>query len=155
MFPAVPTVVGDFDGDGKLDVQAYAGVLLGNGDGTFHLLQSAYVAAGSVTADFNGDGVLDLADDRGGVWLGVGDGTFQRGGSYQPPAGLSGYGVALSTADLDGDGLLDLVGRGSFGDYGGGISDPEMRVWLGVARTRRWHLCDFAAVSNADRSGAR
>src|SRR5215467_6740343 len=70
---------GDFNGDGKLDlvVTAYdpfsqgynfAGVLLGNGDGSFAALQpiagSGALFTGSITAavgDFNHDGRLDVA----------------------------------------------------------------------------------------------
>jgi hypothetical protein len=61
--------VGDFNGDGKLDVAVGNGgsnsvsLLLGNGDGTFQAAvdfgasnQTAWVIAG----DFNGDGMLDL-----------------------------------------------------------------------------------------------
>ncbi len=72
------SAIGDFNGDGKLDVvmpalidnpyprppSAYVVVLLGNGDGTFHPLAPMYVAAGSISlaaGDFNGDGKADLA----------------------------------------------------------------------------------------------
>src|SRR5665213_3647774 len=57
--------LGDFTGDGKLDLATPSGVLPGNGDGTF---QSTVIGfndpAGAVSfiaADFDGDGKLDLA----------------------------------------------------------------------------------------------
>ena len=63
-------VVGDFNGDGKLDfiLPRYDDmdfvVFLGNGDGTFRQGASYSLSAGPDTAaagDFNGDGKLDLA----------------------------------------------------------------------------------------------
>jgi hypothetical protein len=63
-------VVGDFNGDGVLDLAelnnsgGFVSVLLGNGDGTFRApIRSATGAepTGLATGDFNGDGLLDLA----------------------------------------------------------------------------------------------
>ena len=88
-------VVGDFNGDGRLDVAvADAGdgirhgqgvsILLGNGDGTFQA--PVFYAAGSfpssiVAGDFTGNGVLDLAvanrgSDDVSILLGDGHGGF-------------------------------------------------------------------------------
>ncbi|MFZ0278391.1 MAG: FG-GAP-like repeat-containing protein [Candidatus Sulfotelmatobacter sp.] len=66
-------VVGDFNGDGKLDLATYppfdttlsgAVILIGNGDGTFQE-PYPYSAAGTpadlLTGDFNSDGISDLA----------------------------------------------------------------------------------------------
>jgi len=114
--------VGDFNGDGKLDlVAANSGsndvsVLLGNGDGT---LQAAVTySVGPVgtspfsvmSGDFNGDGTLDLVAANTGsnnvsVLLGNGDGTFQAAVSY--PAGSGPRSV--TSGDFNGDGKLDLA----------------------------------------------
>ena len=63
-------VVGDFNGDHKLDVAAggSSALLLGNGDGTFQPWVSLGASGiDTVTADFNGDGRPDLA--LGGVTI--------------------------------------------------------------------------------------
>ena len=110
--------VGDFNGDGKVDLVASCGnstvnVLLGNGDGTFQSPVPYDVgnnAASVAVADFNGDGMLDIAtanqtDNTISVLLGKGDGTFQ-------PRATTAVGTnpsALAAGDLNGDGLSDLA----------------------------------------------
>src|SRR5437867_2190459 len=134
-------VVGDFNGDGKLDLAvANSGnpnlippdpgnvaVLLGNGDRTFQAPQTYAVGHTPLTVavgDFDGDRVPDLAvanfgdsdpqvSDPGNVavLLGNGDGTFQ---ASQPFAvGTNPQFVAVG--DFNGDRVDDLV-VANFGD---------------------------------------
>ena len=112
--------VGDFNGDGKLDLVmvndddvGLVAILLGNGDGTFQPpityatgIDPVYVATG----DFNGDGKLDLAvansnSNNVAVLLGNGDGTFQA-----PIVAVTGAGPSsISVGDFNADGQLDLA----------------------------------------------
>src|SRR6266581_6915083 len=112
-------VVGDFNGDGKLDlaVTDYSNnnvsVLLGNGDGTFQAprtfpvgIHPAQVAVG----DFNGDGKPDLVvsnydSNTISVLLGNGDGTFQAAQNYLVDSAP----VFVAVGDLNGDGKPDLA----------------------------------------------
>ncbi len=111
--------VGDFDGDGTLDlaIPGYPGVeiLLGNGDGSFQPPISYSVDGGSfnydiATADFNGDGKLDLAvpvefSNIVAVLLGNGNGTFQTETDYATNTEPN----YLSVGDFNDDGKLDLA----------------------------------------------
>jgi hypothetical protein len=88
---AYGVALGDFNKDRKLDVahsnrtRGMAGVLLGNGDGTFQADREMAVGkqpVGVAVADFNRDGNPDLAvsnefSDTVSVLLGNGDGTFR------------------------------------------------------------------------------
>ena len=106
-------VLGDFNGDGNLDVAVGSQskqihVLLGNGDGTFGA--SIASAGGSnviAAADFNGDGKLDLVTARGdvSVLLGNGDGTFQRPVDFP----VRGFPTNLTVADFNHDGKPDIA----------------------------------------------
>jgi hypothetical protein len=124
--------VADVNGDGKPDLLVAneltgteaggtAGVLLGNGDGTFQSVVTygpgGYAAWSLAVADVNGDGKPDLlvanveaspGSENGsvGVLLGNGDGTFKTAvayGSGQPRAN------SVAVADVNGDGKPDLV----------------------------------------------
>ncbi len=109
--------VGDFDGDGKLDVaisDEYLKVLKGNGDGTFGTPSSLQLRNTSVdlkVADFNGDGKLDLVS--AGIFysgalemlLGSGDGTFHDMGNFIEGANS----VSVVATDLNGDTRPDLA----------------------------------------------
>src|SRR5438876_590519 len=110
--------VGDFDGDGHLDLAVANGdnvsVLLGNGDGSFQTARN--FPAGSLTVsvavgDFDGDGHLDLAvanyghpsnGDPGGVsvLLGNGDGSFQPARNFPDRSSPS----SVAVGDFNGDG---------------------------------------------------
>jgi hypothetical protein len=131
---AVAVMVADINGDGKPDIivtngcpfegsfcptEGSVGVLLGNGNGTFHSVVIA--PAGGVPlemgiADVNRDGKLDVlvanqspnseTDGSVGVLLGNGDGTFQPVQLYDSGGSNATYIVA---ADLNGDGNPDLL----------------------------------------------
>jgi FlaG/FlaF family flagellin (archaellin) len=113
--------VGDFNGDGMLDLAVTTGdlpgtasvdILLGNGDGTFrpYVAYPIDLTTGPpttvLTGDFNGDGLLDLvvAGYQGmEILLGNGDGSFGK------PAFISSEYYIPTAADFNGDGILDLA----------------------------------------------
>ena len=146
--------VGDFDGDGKLDLAVVNGqsersrsallILLGNGDGTFQApIRYALNTNGdsAAVADFNGDGKLDVAvvDNIGlvSIFLGNGDGTLQPRVDY--PAGSLPFG-SIGIGDFNGDGKLDLAvaGGGSnlvtilFGNGDGTFQPRGVRFGTGL-----------------------
>lgn len=119
-----PVGLGDFNGDGKLDMVYYGEVegnatlfiVLGNGDGTFQAATPAHSipnvgVPGVAVGDFNGDGKLDMAVASSQftgpaaiqIFLGNGDGTFTAGTLYTATEST------IATADVNGDGKLDLV----------------------------------------------
>ena len=129
-----PTLVGDFNGDGKkdvaLEVQNLVGeswvysfsVVLSNGDGTFKPAvltaipsndSCAQIAVGDVNGDKKDDilvihGTANCGDGNSNVdvFLSNGDGTFTAGSNFP----ISTYNLAGGTlADVNADGKLDIV----------------------------------------------
>jgi hypothetical protein len=115
-------VIGDFNGDGKLDLaiperllhrgSVNIGIFLGKGDGTFihtkaQAIPTKYIP--TMAVDKNGDGKLDLYTN-GGIYKGNGDGTFN------PPSGKARRNSGAAFGDFDGDGKIDqaTLGVGEF-----------------------------------------
>jgi len=117
-YPASHFAAGDFNRDGKLDLVTVgvfgtlseAGILLGNGDGTFQAGATYNVdtVASVAVADLNGDHNLDIVlGGLGavGVLLGHGDGTFDSPQYYL----VNGACCGIAIADLNGDGKPDIA----------------------------------------------
>jgi Bacterial Ig-like domain (group 3)/FG-GAP-like repeat len=129
----VSVAIADINRDGKPDIvvanrcgdlncvsEGSVGVLLGNGDGTFHPLVIIYRGFYSSVAigDFNGDGNPDLAVANWylgtiGVMLGNGNGTFRSPVFYDTGGGEPWSVVA---GDVNRDGKTDLVVANSQSD---------------------------------------
>ena len=116
-------LVGDFNGDGRLDLfvlgvsstDSYA-LLLQHADHSLQLSHptlSGSSATSLLAADVNGDGITDLVDgatDATGsfhVYRSNGDGTFTSTPVTVSTAGSMSFGLSLG--DFNGDGVVDLA----------------------------------------------
>jgi hypothetical protein len=110
--------LGDFDGNGTVDIALNAAVLLNNGKAQFtvpgappgQLSVSAHTVANYTTAagDFNHDGISDLATVGESLQIRLGKG----GGEFNPPVTYSLGGTdanAVLVKDVNGDGKLDVI----------------------------------------------
>jgi hypothetical protein len=126
--------VGDFNGDGKLDLAislpdaSEVQILLGNGDGSFTPLTPIYVPEGVFKVDtgvFNSDGKTDLVVTAYEltVLMGNGDGTF----TAKPSIAITGGAAATAVGDFNGDGIADLA----VADNGGELAPSSVTILLG------------------------
>ena len=147
-------VVGDFNGDGKLDIVSIDSggweidVALGNGDGTFQcpIINNITLPFGNINhgpyamavGDFNGDGRLDLAvwgiwsagpNSEINIFLGNGTGTLTYSGTYTAPNSSDGNpgSNSLFVADFNGDGKLDLAALAPYNSQ----NMPNVYIYLG------------------------
>src|SRR5262249_31308206 len=120
LYDAKAVAVGDFNGDGKLDVAAATSsnitIMTGDGTGRFSMDTPFGNFLGKIWSiaegDFTGDGILDLAvgADDIVVYKGDGKGNVTEFSSVpQITSGSSGAIGTLLAADVNGDGKLDLV----------------------------------------------
>ena len=165
----VGVAVGDFNGDGKLDLAVghsgnpgpgYIAMLLGNGDGTFQqgpTSPSDNVPDSIGSADFNHDGKLDVmignySTNFISVQLGKGDGTFGPATDYV----VGSYPFSGAIGDFNGDGKPDLAIPNSAGNTlsillgnGNGTFKPATTL-TGESNPASVTVADFNGDGNLD-----
>ncbi len=165
-----PSVLGDFNNDGKLDLivgDDYADqygntgfyVYLGNGDGTF-AAPTFNVLSGQLisikAADVNHDGKSDLLIDSsqsGGynvqVWFGNGDGTF----TPSQTTTNTNAGAGILVGDFNGDGKVDFAatnGSEGYSYLGIFIGDGAGNFTQTYSDSSGYNVLDVAADVNGD-----
>lgn len=147
---AIYPAIGDFNGDGYLDlafsnmgasgVPPSIGVRLGNGNGTFGAekdfpgpsvgngLDEPYMTA---IGDFNGDGYPDLAVvNNSGSTLSIFQGDGKGDLTYQTDYGTQNNPRSLAIGDFNGDGILDIA-VANMGNAVPGSKGNSVSIFLG------------------------
>ncbi len=161
---ATARLVGDFNGDGRVDVALFYGdggnVYVALSSGQSFNPYSLWLAGSSLpgellgpplVGDFNGDGQTDLAFQQpGGAWFVA---TSKPNTGLEPAAGFNpptqwsaGFGpnaARMFAADMNGDGRADLVAYSAAGDWDVALSDGTQ-----FALGSRW-LSGFGLGSSA------
>jgi hypothetical protein len=111
--PSQDVAVGEFNGDGRLDLAVANGqevrIFFGNGAGAFSagpILMVGAAPGSLATLDLNGDGRLDLAVGCGpAIAVLVGDGA----GAFSTLASIPVQSRMIAVGDLNGDGRPDIA----------------------------------------------